>query len=456
MVEQVDTSFFLPSVFPRQLSGPAARVLHLHDQLKSFEELDQNDQERLLYTQLENLLTHAKRYSPFWSERLKSWAGQGFPVKELLSLLPELSRRELQSRFDELSANFPHRKRMHTSTLVTSGSTGTPVSIEHLVEIHNPLQCAAMLLTSRWHKIEPNKPTGTLRPKVEDNDRVPLGYPFRWYGPVAMGFSCQTADRDYGEIYDYCAKRNPSYLLAGPTLLRNLARFAIRNGRNDLRPEVALSYGSVVTNEIREIVRDGLSTKIVNRYSSEETGIIAIQCPTNDHLHVLSPLVFVEIVDDSGAECPIGQPGRVLVTNMHSYGMPLIRYDIGDIAEWGEPCDCGIALPVIKELWGRKRHNITDPDGRTRFVKVIFARDFEDTWNIEEYCFVLHQNAVVVAYLRAKEPSQKLSDTIVQMVQKALGYPYPVKVHFVSEIDWGLSWKKEAFSVSDSPPPEIP
>src|SRR5690606_19383274 len=61
--------------------------------------------------------------------------------------------------------------------------------------------------------------------------------------------------------------------------------------------------------------------------------------------------------------CPPGQVGRVLVTALHSFAMPLIRYDIGDLASWGEPCGCGITLPVIEKLWGRTRHQVRLPDG---------------------------------------------------------------------------------------------
>lgn len=111
-----------------------------------------------------------------------------------------------------------------------------------------------------------------------------------------------------------------------------------------------MTLGSLVTDEIREIVMEGLGTRIVDRYSTEETGYIALQCPKHNHFHVISPVTHVEIVDEDNNPCPVGTPGRVLLTSMQSYAMPLVRYEIGDMAEWGEPCDCGITLPVIKKL----------------------------------------------------------------------------------------------------------
>ncbi len=455
MVELANPPTMFYSAFPRQLPGDAARVLQIQAELESFERLDPEAQEKILSGQLERLLAHAKRYSPYWRERLASWAPDGRPSGETLSSLPSLSRNDVKERFEEIVASFPRKRKMRTSKLSTSGSTGTPVTVEHLVDVHSPLQSAIMLLTARWHKIDPQKPLGTLLSKVKSNDKAPLGLPFRWYSPVAVGFSCDLKDMDDDDLYEYCAAKNPSYLLSGPTTLVKLARYAIRNERHELRPELGLSLGSAVTDEIREIVRDGLGTKIVDRYSSEEAGTIAVQCPIHDHLHVLSPLVMLEIVDEAGAPCSPGQPGRVLITNMHSYGMPLIRYDIGDMAEWGERCDCGIALPVIKTLWGRTRHMITHPDGTTTYAK-IYAREFDDLENLEEYRFTLHRNNVVVAQLKVKEQSQELTRSVTETIQRAMSYPYPVKIQFVDEIDWGVSWKKEAFAVSDAPAPEDP
>lgn len=133
--------------------------------------------------------------------------------------------------------------------------------------------------------------------------------------------------------------------------------------------------------------------------------------------------------------------------------MPLIRYEIGDIAEWGEPCDCGIKLPVIGKLWGRTHQMINHPDGTTTFARV-YAHDFEDLPDLLEYRFVLHQNAVIAAQLKVKKPSPDLAPSVTERAQRAIGYPYPVIIQFVDEIDWGSSRKKANFAVSDSPPPE--
>ena len=267
-----------------------------------------------------------------------------------------------------------------------------------------------------------------------------------------MGFERSTKEREISDTYDYCARKNPTYLQCGPTILNSLARYAIENGRNDLRPEKALTLGSAVTDETREIVSKGLGTTIIDRYSCEETGYIALQCPKHDHLHVISPVTMVEIVDDDGEPCPPGKPGRVLLTSMQSYAMPLIRYEIGDMAEWGEPCDCGITLPVINKIWGRTRHLITTPDGRKPISESMRAssRTSRVSSNTALCCTRTPSSSRSSASSR---PSASIAAAVTEKVQRALGYPYPVRVQFVEKIDWGGSWKQEAFAVSDAPAP---
>lgn len=443
-----------PSIFPTHLPPLAAQVADVHRQLEMFERQNPARADAILAAQLRHLLEHARRCSPFWNERLAQTALEAKSVSALLQAIPPLTRKDLQDKYDALIARFPGREKMKVLHRTSSGSTGTPVRVEVFEGTHMPLYYAALMQDARWHKFDARKTMGRLAGTVEDQDRVPISIPFRWFGPVGFGFSTCTRDRDDGELYEIVAKRAPAYLTCGPASLVALARYALQTGRNDLRPELVFTLGSAVTDEMRQIARDGLGTKIVDRYSCEETGFIAGQCPVHNHLHVYSPITHVEIVDDNNMPCPVGQPGRVLLTSMQSYAMPLIRYEIGDLAEWGEPCDCGVTLPVIKKLWGRTRHVIVNPDGRKTFAR-IYAREFQELAGLIEYRFVLHSDKVVVAQLKALQSSEQLTEAVIERVQRALSYPYPVKVKYVEKIDWGSTWKQENFAVSDSPSPPL-
>lgn len=218
------TDFALPQFFyatnlPEQLPAAARKVLNIQDRLEKFERLEVEGQADLLSRRLVSLLTHAKRDSPFWRERLQSWSPGKQSLDEILSSFPPLTRNELQSNYDDIVAHFPQRKTMHVLRKISSGSTGTPVRVEHLAEHFRPAQYAARLRESAWHKIDPTKSLGRLSPKFEDNDHEELGLPFCWFGPTGIGFSrCLKGGRKVRFMTIAHRKPPPIFLLACPHL----------------------------------------------------------------------------------------------------------------------------------------------------------------------------------------------------------------------------------------------
>jgi phenylacetate-CoA ligase len=60
-----------------------------------------------------------------------------------------------------------------------------------------------------------------------------------------------------------------------------------------------------------------------------------------------------------------GKPGRVVVTNLNNFAMPLIRYEIGDVAVASQQvCTCGRGLPLLESVLGRTSDFITSPSGK--------------------------------------------------------------------------------------------
>ena len=53
----------------------------------------------------------------------------------------------------------------------------------------------------------------------------------------------------------------------------------------------------------------------------------------------------------------------MVITDLHNFAMPLIRYEIGDYAEAGDLCPCGRGLPVITRIVGRVHNMLTLPSG---------------------------------------------------------------------------------------------
>jgi phenylacetate-CoA ligase len=142
-----------------------------------------------------------------------------------------------------------------------------------------------------------------------------------------------------------------------------MARLAQRRGQRRGRLREVRTLGEAVSDETRSLCREAWGATVVDMYSCEEAGYLAFQCPESDRYHVQAEAVLVEVLDGRGVPCRPGETGRVVVTPLHDFAMPLIRYEIGDYAEVGEPCPCGRGLPVLRRVLGRVRNMLVTADG---------------------------------------------------------------------------------------------
>lgn len=75
--------------------------------------------------------------------------------------------------------------------------------------------------------------------------------------------------------------------------------------------------------------------------------------------------LIVEVVDDAGNPVKPGEVGRILVTDLHNFGMPFIRYEIGDLARLSDrQCSCGRGLMLLDDIVGRSLDVIRTPAGK--------------------------------------------------------------------------------------------
>ena len=103
------------------------------------------------------------------------------------------------------------------------------------------------------------------------------------------------------------------------------------------------TMSAAVDDTLRAQCRDVLGVPIVHNYTAAEAGWMALQCPSCDSFHVQSEVCLLEVLDDANRQVAPGEVGRVVVTPLHGFAMPLLRYDIGDEAEWGGLAPVGAA-----------------------------------------------------------------------------------------------------------------
>jgi phenylacetate-CoA ligase len=163
------------------------------------------------------------------------------------------------------------------------------------------------------------------------------------------------------------------------------------------------TLGELLDAETRTLCREAWGVPLTDVYSAEEVGYIALQCPLHEHYHVQSESLLVEILDERGDACAPGEVGRVVVTDLHNFALPLIRYDIGDYAEIGGACSCGRGLPVLKRIMGRVRGTLVTASGE-RYWPAFGSRGLAEIGSIQQHQFVQKGLDLVEARLVTTAP----------------------------------------------------
>jgi len=133
-------------------------------------------------------------------------------------------------------------------------------------------------------------------------------------------------------------------VLAGePMKLSAVAECVIERGQPTDSVELVLFGGDILFNDLRPILSRAFPKATISSVgcASVDAGLIGAPVPGDDvRVHEAFPnRTLVEIVDDATGEpiTAVGMPGRLVVTNLFRTLMPIIRYPVGDRAEWVDP-----------------------------------------------------------------------------------------------------------------------
>ncbi len=313
---------------------------------------------------LAKLVQHAARKVPYYRTRLQPVLGEGGPAPEAWAQLGTIDRMAVQEGFDTLSAKAlpPYAGKVEVGA--TSGSTGRPLQFRH-EELLGIASAAASDRAYGWWGLDGRKTLATFMSTYNAPATV-RSRRFGWRIGVREGVrEIMELMVDIDRQLDWLAEIRPAYLFVrGGRHAAELAERAVaRNLR--LRFERMLSTGSPVVATDRQRARQAFKAEIADFYGASETGLAACQCPDCGLYHSCDETMLVEILDTAGQPCAEGETGRVVLTPLYAYAMPLIRYEIGDYAVRGPArAPCGRGLGSLRAIAGRYRNVFVLGDGR--------------------------------------------------------------------------------------------
>jgi phenylacetate-CoA ligase len=247
------------------------------------------------------------------------------------------------------------------------------------------------------------------------------------------------------EQVEWLQREQPQYLISYASNLAALAHAFIRERRSLPGLREVRSVSETVRPELRQLVRAAWNVELVDIYSAREVGYIALQCPLHPHYHVQEENLLLEVLDADGKPCAPGVPGRVVVTALHKFAMPLIRYEIGDHAVPGERCSCGRGLRVLTEVLGRTRNMLRLPDGGQRWPLCDLV-GLTELPGILQYQFVQKTlQDIEVRLVVGAEWSRGFEPQLTRIIHQKLGHAFRLEFVYLPHIERSAAGKFEDF-----------
>jgi phenylacetate-CoA ligase len=209
----------------------------------------------------------------------------------------------------------------------------------------------------------------------------------------------------------------------------------------------------------RKFLEQAFGARVVNEYGCSESGILAFPCPEADRLHTSADQVVLEYLVEGRPARP-GEVAQVLLTELYSPDVPLIRYRLGDVVvpSAEEPCPCGRGLPTLERVEGRTSQVIQLGSGRQVHSEVFaYISDCFADLDPEIDGFRVRQKGDDDFMLQLVAPHTITSDTresLAGLVRRVLGGEVKIGVEQVEELPRDPSGKLRYFVRDGAPEPE--
>lgn len=303
--------------------------------------------ERLQWRRLKKLLKHAYENTTFYRERFDSAGITPDDIRERKDLerIPVTTREDLRDP-EPLITQGVNKEKLKYST--TSGSSGRRTTTyfdkrawrkaKFLLKLRARIACGLR----PWNRI-------AVFSEVKANNSF-----FKKYFLRQRAFSIlDPIESHLHEIEHF----NPSAMYGFPSYFSLLAEKDVM-----IHPQRIFTSSEMLDPKTKRKIEDAFKAEVYDVYGCTEVKEISWECPEHNGYHINADWLLVEFLNNGKSTKE--ENASIVVTSLYNYGMPLIRYEIGDRGQSLEQkCLCGRGLPLMAPSQGRSVDHFILPNG---------------------------------------------------------------------------------------------
>jgi len=384
--------------------------------------------EEYRWAKLKKTITHAYKNIPFYQELWKKHGVCPEDIKKAddVKHIPIVNREDIIDRDQCLARQDIYPRGI--STVTTSGSTGEPFSVYIDLPAYQ-LKYALWLrefsfadchlgkkIASFWHRsyrgYMKREPHAMLRDIIWTMSGKKI------FPPLPTDFDTVMDHKQGLLFYEQLRDFHPFLMESLYYFTLILTDFILDNNLAPIPLSKMFMHGKPSGKERQKVEKAFSGVEIFNRYSSHEFEGIACACSAHSGMHISIDSYFVEFIREDNSAASPGEIARIIITDLDNKAMPLIRYEIRDMAWYiKETCPCGRGLPLMSDLAGRKNEYIITADGQKRYFS--FFHDFFDRYEEVRY-FQIHQNGRGVVEAQIVKDHAADANTLSEKISEAL------------------------------------
>lgn len=383
---------------------------------------ESSNSENLKKKYIDKLLIHATNSTPYYSSYKNFNSIQDFPV---------IKKVIIQQNFDKFqSTEYKDKDNFKVST---SGSTGVPFFLyqdknkrrRNHSDVIYFLKESGFKIGNRLYELE-------VWRGHNEKDRLKA-----WLQNTIQFDISKLTDKRIESFIELLKndKQSKKTMLGFASSYEMIAQYMERNNifLDNLGLTSAIANSEYLNPYTKTTLGKHLNTQILSRYSSEEIGIIAQQTLNSPNSFVINHASYVvEVLQfDNNESVKPGEFGRIVVTDLFNFAMPIIRYDTGDIAKLGINDEGVIQLDEIE---GRKMDVIYDSDGNLISSFVVYTKFYKYYHLLKQYQFIQQSEKDYEVKLNLQGNTFAFEDDLIAIIKSDFGDDSNVTITYVDEI----------------------
>lgn len=266
------------------------------------------------------------------------------------------------------------------------------------------------------------------------------------------------SDEVLGKLAYLLKKFRPEIIRGYASSIYMLAKYLLENRIDYAPPRAVITSAETLLDYMRKTIEEAFGCPVFDFYGSREIGSLAAECEEHSGYHISAENIVMEFVRE-GEHVAAGEDGVILVTSLRNFGMPFIRYNIGDVGSPSdEACGCGRGLPLMSSIEGRVSQFMAVFDKRLgRVIPVSTAGPGVFSiallhMPLERYRIIQESlDRVVVKAVKGEGYSRRHTDFLVKHISKYLGDNITIEVEFVDSLPPLPSGKRSVFTSKINP-----